>query len=245
MSKPPVSLSESELLRVLELAQARRLRDFVLMLITYRHGLRASEAINIRRRDLDGDFLRVYRGKGSEETDQPLQGHENPLLDEVTAVRTWLAEMGTRGAKGAAKPKGRKATSKTSQCSQKDKFLNDPALQPADPARETAPDPGDERLFPISRQRYFQVFREYAALAGIQRRKSSPHKLKHSIAKHLVRSGVPLNEVCQWLGWKSMKTADHYTKADADETSQSVARAIAGRDAFRQLRQPNLFPEKI
>jgi len=115
MSKPPVSLSESELLRVLELAQARRLRDFVLMLITYRHGLRASEAINIRRRDLDGDFLRVYRGKGSEETEQPLQGHENPLLDEVTAVRTWLAEMGTRGAKGAAKPKGRKATSKTSQ----------------------------------------------------------------------------------------------------------------------------------
>jgi integrase len=115
MSKPPVSLTESELLRVLELARARRLRDFVLILITYRHGLRASEGINIRRRDLDGDFLRVYRGKGSEETEQPLQGHENPISASHVRTAVTSSSMGTRGAKGAAKPKGRKATSKTSQ----------------------------------------------------------------------------------------------------------------------------------
>lgn len=227
--KPPVSLTEEELLRVLAIARSRRMRDWVLLLVTYRHGLRASEALNIRRRDLDGDFLRVYRGKGSEETEQPLQGHENPLLDEVTAVRTWLGEMGTRGTKGAAKPEGAKRRAKTLQSCQNVKFS--PAVDE------------NERLFPITRIRYYQLFKAYAIEAGIQRKKRSPHKLKHSIAKHLIRSGLPLNEVVNWLGWKSMKTADHYTAADADETAQSVARAIGGRDAFRQLRQANLFPE--
>jgi len=226
--KPPVSLTEDELLRVLAIARARRLRDWVLLLVTYRHGLRASEALNIRRRDLDGNFLRVYRGKGSEETEQPLQGHENPLLDEVTAVRTWLAEMGTRGVKGAAKPEGRRRAAKTLQSIQNVKF---------------SPPDDDERLFPITRIRYYQLFRAYATEAGIQRKKRSPHKLKHSIAKHLMRSGLPVNEVQLWLGWKSLKTADHYTRADADETAHSVARAISSRDAFRQLRQTNLFSE--
>jgi integrase len=232
--KPPVSLTEDELLRVLAIARARRLRDFVLLLVTYRHGLRASEALNIRRRDLDGDFLRVYRGKGSEETEQPLQGHENPLLDEITAVRTWLAEMGTRGTKGAAKPAGRRRRVKTLQSNQNVKFL------PPEAAGELGE---DARLFPITRVRYYQLFRAYATEAGIQRKKRSPHKLKHSIAKHLMRSGLPVNEVQLWLGWKSLKTADHYTRADADETARSVARAIGSRDAFRQMRQTNLFPE--
>src|SRR5215472_10818900 len=45
---------------------------------------------------------------------------------------------------------------------------------------------GDELLFPITRQRFFQLFRQYAAEAGIPKHKRSPHKLKHSIAKHLI-----------------------------------------------------------
>ena len=213
--RPPVSLTEDELLQVLQLAFARRIRDGVLILITYRHGLRASEALNIRRRDLDGEFLRISRGKGSEATEQPLQGHQNPLLDEIAWVRRWLEEMGQHGAKGAANQASAKRRARTLQSSQNVKF------------QQVSAEPGpDDRLFPITRVRYYQLFRDYAAAAGLRQVKSSPHKLKHSIAKHLVRRRVPLNEVCQWLGWKSMKTADHYTKADNDETAESVGRTI-------------------
>jgi integrase/recombinase XerD len=226
--KPPVSLTEDELLRVLAIARSRRLRDWVLLLVTYRHGLRASEALNIRRRDLDGNFLRVYRGKGSEETEQPLQGHENPLLDEVTAVRTWLAEMGTRGVKGAAKPEGRRRVAKTLQSSQIVKF---------------SPPGDDERLFLITRQRYAQLFREMAIEAGLPRRKRHVHCLKHSRAKHMIMSGIPAPVVRRWMGWKSMRTVDIYTQADDEESARMVLARDRASDAFRQLRQANLFSE--
>jgi integrase len=224
--RAPVSLTDEELLRLLELARGRRTRDWVLMLVTYRHGLRASEALSIRRRDLEGGRLRIQRGKGSEFVDQPLCGHENPLLDEIAAVGTWLAEMGEHGVKGAAKAGGRRSRLKTLQSSQNVKFR---------------PEVDDDRLFPFTRQRFFQLFREYAIEAGLPARKRSPHKLKHSLAKHLLRSNVPVNEVQDWLGWKSLRTADHYTRPDADEVAQSVDRALRSRPAFRQMRQSGLF----
>ena len=99
--RAPVSLTEDEILKVLAAARARRTRDWILILVTYRHGLRASEALNIRRRDLDGGFLRVHRGKDSEETEHQLQGHDNPLLNEVDAVASWVGDMGERGEKGS------------------------------------------------------------------------------------------------------------------------------------------------
>jgi integrase len=225
--KAPVSLSDDELLKVLALGQAKRLRDWVLMLLTYRHGLRASEALNIRRRDLDGAYLRIRRGKGSEETEQPLLGHENPLLNEIAAVAIWLGEMGTRGKKGGAKVGGRRSRAKILHSHQNVKF-------------RTVGDP-DERLFPLTRQRYYQLFHDYATEAGLPGRKRSPHKLKHSTATHLLRSGVPVNEVQDWCGWKSLATMNRYTRPHADEVAHSVDRAIRGKDSFRQIRQGVLF----
>jgi len=234
--RPPVSLTDDELLKVLALA-TRRLRDWVLMLLTYRHGLRATEAISIRRRDLDCSHIRIRRGKDSEETEQPLYGHDNPLLNELEAVRLWLLEMGERGKKGAAKPGGRRSRAKILHSNQNVKFRTSGASERAGEVT------GDDLLFPITRQRFFQIFRQYAIEAGLPRRKRSPHKLKHSIAKHLIREGVPINEVQDHLGWKSLKTADHYTRADSDEVAHSVDRAIRGKDTFRRMQQGDLFPK--
>lgn len=260
--RAPVSLSEEEMLKVLAIARGRRLRDWVLFLVTYRHGLRASEALAIRRQDLEGGRLRKSRGKGSEPVDQPLLGHENPLLNEIDAVSTWLAEMGDHGAKGAAKAGGRRARAKTLQSSQNVKFRACAWCRKGSQAdfyqgkgwyhavgsgnimctaKRDAPKAFDDRLFPFTRQRYFQLFRQYAIEAGLPPRKRSPHKLKHSIAKHLLRSNVPVNEVQEWLGWKSLRTADHYTRPDADEVAQSVDRALRSKATFRQLQQAGLF----
>lgn len=237
--RPPVSLSDEELLKVLSLAQKSRLRDHVLILLTYRHGLRASEALNIRRRDLEEGRLHLSRGKGSEAVDHPLLGHENALLNEIGSVATWLGEMGERGRKGAARPGGRRSRDKRRQSSQKVTFRTVGAAAAA-PSPEQA---GDERLFPLTRQHFFRIYRRYATEAGLPARKRHPHVLKHSIAKHLIKDGVPINEVKEWLGWRSLKTADHYTQPDADEVAASVDRVIRGKRAFHPGMQGMLFSE--
>jgi type 1 fimbriae regulatory protein FimB len=83
-------LTDAEMHRFLEAARHGRhgVRDYLLMLLAYRHGLRVSELIDLRLRDLDLDTGRMYvrRKKGSLSTHQPLEG------DELRAVRAWLRE---------------------------------------------------------------------------------------------------------------------------------------------------------
>lgn len=65
-------------------------RDYCLMMLSYRHGLRVSEAIDIRmpQLDLDGGYLHVRRLKGSRSGQQPIEG------DELRAIRAWIRERG-------------------------------------------------------------------------------------------------------------------------------------------------------
>lgn len=54
----------------------------LMVLITYWHGLRVSEAINLRGQDIQDGHVHVKRLKGSLETIQPYICHDDPLLDE-------------------------------------------------------------------------------------------------------------------------------------------------------------------
>jgi type 1 fimbriae regulatory protein FimB len=87
-------LTDAEMQRFLEAARHGRhgVRDYLLMLMAYRHGLRVSELVDLRLRDLDLDTGRVYvrRKKGSLSTHQPLEG------DELRALRAWLRERTQR-----------------------------------------------------------------------------------------------------------------------------------------------------
>ncbi len=83
-------LTGAEIKRFLVAARKGRhsIRDFFMMLVAYRHGLRVSELINIRLKDLDIDTARIFvrRIKGSLSTHQPIEG------DELRAIRAWLRE---------------------------------------------------------------------------------------------------------------------------------------------------------
>jgi site-specific recombinase XerD len=83
-------LTEAEMKKFLNAARKGRhsVRDFCLMLVAYRHGLRVSELIDIRLKDLDLEMGRLFvRGvKGSLSTHQPIEG------DELRAIRAWLRE---------------------------------------------------------------------------------------------------------------------------------------------------------
>lgn len=66
-----------------------------MILLAYRHGLRASEICGLRLNDLDvkNGSITTQRLKGSLKTVQPLYQHRGqPLLDEVAALRAWLKE---------------------------------------------------------------------------------------------------------------------------------------------------------
>ena len=81
-------LTAAEMKKFLEAARKTRhgIRDYCLMLMAFRHGLRVSELIDIRLKDLDFDSARIYvrRLKGSLSTHQPIEG------DELRSLRAWL-----------------------------------------------------------------------------------------------------------------------------------------------------------
>jgi type 1 fimbriae regulatory protein FimB len=93
-------LTPEEVLGVLKVARGRSVRNWAMVLLAYRHGLRASEVCDLKVADADlkAGSLNVRRLKGSLSQVQPLYQHRGqPLLDEMKALRTWLRERHTDG----------------------------------------------------------------------------------------------------------------------------------------------------
>lgn len=84
------SLTREQMRQLLEAARARRERDWVMILVAYSHGLRASEVVGIRRDHIADGCLIVRRLKGSMKTTQALIGSEDPLFDERAALSDYL-----------------------------------------------------------------------------------------------------------------------------------------------------------
>jgi site-specific recombinase XerD len=95
-----IALTPDELLAVLKAARSRSARDWAMILLGYRHGLRASEVCSLKLADVDpkADSISIRRLKGSLHTVQPLYRHKGqPVLDEVTALRAWQRERKAGG----------------------------------------------------------------------------------------------------------------------------------------------------
>ena len=76
-------LTPEETLAVLQAAREHSRRDWAMILVTYRHGLRASEVCGLRLGDVDlkDGAISIQRLKGSMRTVQPLYAHRGqPLL---------------------------------------------------------------------------------------------------------------------------------------------------------------------
>lgn len=86
------ALSKTELLALLAAAKANRERDWLMILVSFSHGLRASEVVAIRRDAIRDGHLTVRRLKGSNRTTQPLVENENPLLNERKALIEYAAK---------------------------------------------------------------------------------------------------------------------------------------------------------
>ena len=106
-------LSEKEVDRLIAAAKKRGrypLRDGLLILMAYRHGLRISEALKLRISDLDLERHRIWieRSKNSLSTEHPIAGDELRVLKKYLGEREdklpWLfvTERGTRVSRQAA-----------------------------------------------------------------------------------------------------------------------------------------------
>lgn len=93
-------LDPAELLSVLRAAKAKGQREWAMILVAYKHGMRASEVCNLRVHDLDlkNGSIVIDRLKGSLRTTQAVTEHRGePLLNEHRALREWLRERPNDG----------------------------------------------------------------------------------------------------------------------------------------------------
>ncbi len=89
-------LTREELLNLLNAARKHSERDWLLLLVTFSHGLRASEAIRLTKANFKDGHVTIKRLKGSLKTTQALLSNSEPLLNERTAVQKYLDTLGPK-----------------------------------------------------------------------------------------------------------------------------------------------------
>lgn len=150
-------LSREQLLALLAQAKAARERDWVLLLITFWHGLRASEALSLTPAHFTDGYLTVQRLKGSMRTTQPLIEDADPLLDEKSAVERLLAGFPT-------------SVEVEKHAKRGSIYITNPW-----------------RLFPLTRFQFYRLVRRCGRAAGLPKHLCHPHVLKHTIASLSIR----------------------------------------------------------
>ncbi len=77
---------------------------------------------------------------------------------------------------------------------------------------------------PLTRQRFWQILKEYARKIGLEISKISPHILRHSFASHLLEGGADLRALQLMLGHSSLLTTQIYTHLDLKNLKRAYER---------------------
>lgn len=226
------ALTRDELARVLTAAKKRRERDYVMLLVGYRYGLRVSEIVG-KLSNVHGRFDRRERaderaaeipGSAVRETSRKAKRRRIQCFEVFT--EKGVLSGGLTAADFA------------------DEFLNikrlkgslrtiQPLFESGDPLFDVKSavagwiekNPGTGRLFPITRQQVFRMMRYYCRKAGVPMHLAHPHVLKHSLGQHMVEGGATLPEVQAALGHASVASTGVYTAVGNKEAAAAMERA--------------------
>ena len=200
----PVVLSRDEVLRVY--AQVGGAAQLVVGLL-YGCGLRLSEALDLRVKDLDFERRQVLVRGGKGDKDRVTMLPERmvgPLRRHLEGVRAWFEAERRAAAPGVALPIGVRLAHPQAGASWGWQFLF--------PARSICRDPHDGawvrwHVHPRSIQRQVQA----AALRAGLAKPVGPHTFRHCFATHLLEAGCDIRTVQQLLGHADVSTTMIYT----------------------------------
>jgi integron integrase len=174
--------------------------------LMYGGGLRVSECVSLRRKDIDFDRseITVRGGKGDKDRRTPLARMcREPLVEQLTRARALLRRdeedgVRTTGVSGALARKYPNAE-------------RDLGWQYVFPASRTFVDvAGVRRRHHVHETAIQRAVREAARAAGIAKRVTC-HSLRHSFATHLLESGADIRTVQELLGHSDVRTTMQYT----------------------------------
>ncbi|MBU0509998.1 site-specific tyrosine recombinase XerD [bacterium] len=169
------------------------LRDRALIEMAYSCGLRVSELVGLRRRDVvfESELVRVL-GKGGKERFVPLGGRAE------LALKGYLihGRDGIRGRTRDGKPKPLPPEAKDVL------FLN-------------------RHGRPLTRFGFWRILQVYLQRSGIET-PVTPHTFRHTFATHLLEGGADLRVVQELLGHASISTTEIYTHLDRDYLRETV-----------------------
>lgn len=215
--KLPVVLTPDEVKRVFANAESGTKR-FMLQL-TYGAGLRVSELIRLRVKDLDFDnlfvFVRASKGDKDRATLLPRKLVE-PLKEHLGKVRKLHEQDMAKGhgavyLPGALERKYPKAAKEF-------------GWQYVFPAAQFSVDP---RSGAVRRHHIADKVVQNAMQAAVRRaeihKPASVHTLRHSFATHLLMKGVNIREVQEYLGHQSVETTMIYTHVIRDMTNTAAS----------------------
>ncbi|MBC8206946.1 MAG: integron integrase [Kiritimatiellales bacterium] len=202
--KLPVVLSVEETGRLLSAAEGTA---GLMLRLTYGAGLRVSETIRLRVKDLDFDsgVLSVRSGKGDKDRSTILPASLMPdlkaHLERVRALHAADLEKGA-GAVWLPNALARKYP----------KAPKEWGWQYVFPAKNLSVDPesGKTRRHHVSETIMQTAIRNAVSVADIAKHVTI-HTLRHSFATHLLMQGVNIREVQELLGHKSVDTTMIYT----------------------------------
>jgi integrase-like protein len=86
-------LSKLEMRALLAAARAHSERDWLMILVGFWHGLRASEVVGLKPNNIQDGYLTVRRLKGSLKTVQPLIEHHDSMFNERAALIEFAREV--------------------------------------------------------------------------------------------------------------------------------------------------------